>query len=58
MSSRRAQVGMTLVEILITVIILASGLLGMAALQTRSISYNNVACLNSLSNIIAYDMLD
>ncbi len=49
---------MTLLEILITVIILASGLLGMAALQTRSISYNNIAYLNSLSNILAYDMLD
>ncbi len=58
LSSRRSEPGMTLVEILITVVILASGLLGMAALQTRSISYNSIAYLNSLSNIIAYDMLD
>ncbi|WP_422132964.1 type IV pilus modification protein PilV [Endozoicomonas sp. ALD040] len=58
MSSKRSQAGMTLVEVLITVVILASGLLGMAALQTRSISYNNIAYFNSLSNILAYDMLD
>ena len=50
--------GVSLIEVLVTVFILASGLLGMAALQSRSLSYNNIAYLNTQANMIAYDMLD
>ena len=54
----KRQTGVSLIEILVAVFILASGLLGMAALQSRSLSYNNIAYLNTQANMIAYDMLD
>ena len=57
-NSRFSRSGFTLIEVLIAMVILASGLIGMAALQSRSINYNNIAYLNTLANIIAYDMLD
>ncbi len=52
------QKGVSLIEVMIAVFILASGLLGMAALQTRSLDYNNIAHLNNRANMIAYDILD
>lgn len=53
-----AQTGITLIEVLITVLILAGGLLGTAVLQSRSLKYNNQAYLNTQANMMAYDMLD
>ena len=52
------QAGVTLIEVLITVLILAGGMLGTAALQSRSLAYNNQAYLNTQANMMAYDMLD
>lgn len=56
--TKRRQKGITLIEVLITILILAGGLLGMAALQSRSLMFNNAAYLNTLSNMLAFDMLD
>ena len=50
--------GITLIEVLATLFILATGLLGMAALQSRSLSYSNIAYLNARASMLAYDMLD
>lgn len=50
--------GITLIEILATVFILASGLLGMAVLQSRSLSYSNTAYLNARASMLAFDMID
>ena len=55
---KRQQKGVTLIEVLITILILAGGMLGMAALQSRSLMFNNIAYLNTLSNMMAFDMLD
>lgn len=50
--------GASLIEVLVTVLILATSLLAMAALQSRSLQYNHSAFLRSQANIIAYDIVD
>lgn len=52
------QNGFSLIEVLVTVLILATSLLAVATLQTRSLEYNHSAYLRSQANIIAYDILD
>ena|SRR5690554_3157324 len=52
------QSGFSLIEVLVTVLILATSLLAVATLQTRSLEYNHSAYLRSQANIIAYDILD
>ncbi|WP_198411396.1 type IV pilus modification protein PilV [Marinimicrobium alkaliphilum] len=56
--SRKRQGGVGLIEVLVTVLILAVSLLTIAALQTRSLQYNHSAYLRSQANILAYDILD
>jgi len=50
--------GFTLIEVLITLLILAIGLLGVAALQFRGLQYNHDAYMRSQVNILAYDIAD
>jgi len=50
--------GFTLVEILITVLILSIGLLGLAGLQVRSMKSNHSSYLRSQATIMAYDIID
>lgn len=50
--------GAGLIEVLVTVLILATSLLAIAALQTRSLQYNHSAFIRSQANIIAYDVID
>jgi len=50
--------GSTLLEVLITVLVLATGLLAMGALQTRSLQFNQSASMRSQANIFAYDIVD
>ena len=52
------QRGVGLIEVLITVIILSIGLLGVAALQARSLQENQSAVLRTQANILAYDILE
>lgn len=54
----KRQHGTTLIEVLVTVLILATSLLAMAALQTRSLSNNHSAYMRSQANIFAYDIVD
>lgn len=58
MKKLNKQNGTSLIEVLVTVLILATSLLAIAALQTRSLDYNHSAYLRSQANIIAYNMLD
>lgn len=53
-----SQRGVTLLEVLITVLVLSTALMALAALQTRSLQYNSSAYLRSQANIIAYDVFD
>jgi len=56
--SSNKQSGFTLIEILITLIILSIGLLGMASLQMNSLRSNQGAYLRSQASMLAYDMAD
>lgn len=50
--------GFTLIEVLISMVILALGLLGLAALQGISLKNNQDAYLYSQANALAYEMSD
>jgi type IV pilus assembly protein PilV len=52
------QTGFTLIEILVTVIVLAIGLLGLAGLQATSLSFNSTAYQRSQATNLAYDIAD
>lgn len=58
MNMQNKNSGASLIEVLVTVLILATSLLAIAALQTRSLDYNHSAYLRSQANIIAYNILD
>ncbi len=58
MKSLKVQSGSTLIEIAITVLILATSLLAMATLQTRSLQFNHAAFMRSQANIYVYDIAD
>jgi type IV pilus assembly protein PilV len=57
-NTHNTQAGVGLIEVLITVLILSTALMALAALQTRSLQYNSSAYLRSQANIIAYDALE
>jgi len=58
MSLTKKQSGFTLIEILITLIIMSIGLLGMASLQMNSLRSNQGAYLRSQASMLSYDMAD
>ncbi|MGL6160037.1 type IV pilus modification protein PilV [Microbulbifer sp.] len=58
MNFATSQRGAGLIEVMVTVLILSTSLLGLAALQNRSLQYNHSAYLRSQANILAYDLLD
>ncbi|RMT78212.1 type IV pilus modification protein PilV [Pseudomonas viridiflava] len=55
---RHRQNGMTLIEVLVSVLILAIGLLGAAAIQLNALKYTDSAAMSSQASFIAYDMMD
>ncbi|QQQ51297.1 type IV pilus modification protein PilV [Pseudomonas syringae] len=56
--TRYRQTGMTLIEVLVSVLILAIGLLGAAAIQLNALKYTDSAAMSSQASFIAYDMMD
>lgn len=50
--------GFTLIEALITLLILSIGLLGLAGLQNKGLQFNQVAYQRSQAAMIAYDIVD
>src|SRR5471032_1686273 len=54
----RHQSGMTLIEVLVAVLILAVGLLGAAVIQLNALKYTDSSRMISQASFIAYDMLD
>lgn len=52
------QSGFSLLEILISLVILAIGLLGLAALQTASLKNNHSAQYRTTATVLAYDIID
>ncbi|MBT2297934.1 type IV pilus modification protein PilV [Pseudomonas fluorescens] len=56
--SKKAQEGMTLIEVLVAVLILGVGLLGAAMVQLNALKYTDSSRMTSQASFIAYDMLD
>jgi type IV pilus assembly protein PilV len=54
----KKQSGFSLLEVLITMIIVAIGLLGFAGLQTYSLKSNRVSMQRSMATLYAYSILD
>lgn len=54
----RDQRGFTLIEVLITVVVLAIGLLGLAGLQLNGLRFTHSAYQTSQATIAAYDIID
>jgi type IV pilus assembly protein PilV len=52
------QHGATLLEVLISIIVVALGLLGFAGLQVASLKSNNTAYYRSQATMLAYDVID
>jgi len=50
--------GFTLIEILVTVIVLSIGLLGLAGLQATALKFNSTAYQRSQATILAYDIAE
>lgn len=57
-SSSRVQRGVSLLEVLIAVLVLAVGILGATSLQLNALRYNASASHATQASFIAYDMLD
>ncbi|HHQ69377.1 MAG TPA: type IV pilus modification protein PilV [Halothiobacillaceae bacterium] len=56
--SIQQQRGITLLEVLIAVLVLAIGLIGTAAMQNKSLALNHGAYLESQATNLAYDIAD
>lgn len=56
--TRKAQSGFTLLEVLVTMVVMALGLLGYAGLQMASLKNSASAYQRSQATILAYDMID
>lgn len=56
--SAKQESGFTLIEILVTMFILAIGLLGLAGMTTEGMKNNQGAYLRTQASILAYDMVD
>ncbi len=52
------QQGVTMIEVLVTVIVLSIGLLGLASLQANGMRFNHSAQLRSQATFLAYDIAD
>lgn len=52
------QQGTTLIEVVITALLLSTCLLAMAIMQKRSLQFNQSAFMRSQANIFAYDIID
>jgi type IV pilus assembly protein PilV len=50
--------GITLIEILVTIVILALGMLGLVGLQANSLRYNLGAYQRTQATFLAYDIID
>ncbi|NOX91889.1 MAG: type IV pilus modification protein PilV [Gammaproteobacteria bacterium] len=56
--NRQTMQGFTLIEVLVTLVVLAIGLLGLAGLQASSLKHNNNAYQRTQATFLAYDILD
>lgn len=57
-AARTAAAGFTLIEVLIALLVFSIGLLGLAAMQTATVQFNQGAYLRSQATNLAYEMAD
>ncbi len=57
-AASRGQRGVTLIEVLVTMVVIALGLLGFAGLQTVTMKSNRAALYHSYATMYAYDIID
>lgn len=57
-SSKRRAAGLTLIEVLVTLVIISVGLLGVAALQLTTVRNNYDSFVRTQASTLASDMLD
>ncbi|AKJ94113.1 hypothetical protein TVD_01440 [Thioalkalivibrio versutus] len=55
---RTHQTGVTLIEVLVTVLVLSIGLIGLASLQGNSLKANHSAYMRAQATILAHEMFD
>lgn len=55
---KRAQDGMTLIEVLVALLILSVGLLGAAAVQLNALKYTDSSLKTTQASFIAHDMME
>lgn len=53
-----AQTGMTLIEVLVSLLVLTTGLMGAATLQLNALKYTDGSRVSTQTSFIAYDVLD
>ncbi|NKN31668.1 type IV pilus modification protein PilV [Marichromatium bheemlicum] len=58
MTDRHTQAGITLIEVLVTMVILGVGLLGLGALQALTLKHNLVALQRSYATFHAHDIIE
>ena len=58
MALRKRQAGVTLIEVLVSALIVAIGLVGVAGLQVVSLKNNQAALMRSQATALAYDLAD
>ncbi len=54
----KSQQGISLIEILVSVLILSIGLLGLAAMQSNGLKQNRNAYYRTQATVLAYDIID
>lgn len=54
----RWQRGVSMIEVLVTLVILSIGLLGIVSLQIRTLQFNQDAYYRSQANVLLYDMAE
>lgn len=57
-AKRRRQAGFSIIEVLVALLVLAIGLLGLAALQAQGLRFNQDAYVRSQATNLAYDIVD
>ncbi|MFL6713216.1 MAG: type IV pilus modification protein PilV, partial [Sulfurifustis sp.] len=57
-NNKSASQGFTLVEVLVTLVVLSIGLLGLAMLQLESLKHNTDAYFRTQATMLAYEIID
>lgn len=58
MLSRTAQTGVGIIEVLVTVLVMATALLAITAMHVKSLEYNHSSYIKSQANILVSDIAD